>query len=56
MDGYPQYEADRIGELSGNGASEERSLIEAQLQATANAIPGHVWYATPSGALVFVNS
>ena len=29
--------------------------IEARLQATLNVIPTHTWYATPSGALTFVN-
>jgi len=52
----PQYEADRINGVNRNGVSEEQSLITAQLRAAANAIPAHVWYATPSGVLVFVNS
>ena len=56
MAGYPQYEADRLDGVNIVGASEEQLSIEAQLRATANVIPGHVWYATPSGALVFVNS
>jgi PAS domain S-box-containing protein len=51
-----QYEGDRLSGVNLVSASEERLSIEAQLRATANAIPGHVWYATPSGALVFVNS
>jgi hypothetical protein len=38
------------------GTSEKQLSVEAQLLATANMIPGHVWYATPSGALIFVNS
>jgi PAS domain S-box-containing protein len=29
--------------------------FEARLQATLNVIPAHTWYATPSGALAFVN-
>jgi PAS domain S-box-containing protein len=29
--------------------------FEARLQATLNVIPTHTWYATPSGALTFVN-
>jgi PAS domain S-box-containing protein len=29
--------------------------FEARLQATLNVIPAHTWYATPSGALTFVN-
>jgi PAS domain S-box-containing protein len=56
MAGYPQYEVDRLDGVNVAGASEEQLSIEAQLQATANVIPAHVWYATPSGALVFVNS
>jgi hypothetical protein len=27
----------------------------AQLQATLNVVPGHTWYAAPSGGLTFVN-
>jgi len=53
---YPQYEVDRIDGVNGNGASDEHSTVKAQLRAAAGAIPGHVWYATPSGALVFINS
>lgn len=56
MHAYPQYEADRHDGVNVVGASEEQSSINAQLRATANVIPAHVWYATPSGALVFVNS
>src|SRR6202167_191157 len=56
MAGYPQYEADRLDQVNVVGASEEQLSIETQLRATANVIPGHVWYATPSGALIFVNS
>src|SRR5580692_5566508 len=52
----PQYETNPIIGLNGNIASEEQSSVEAQLRAIANLIPAHVWYATPSGALVFVNS
>jgi formate hydrogenlyase transcriptional activator len=51
-----QEGADRLDGVNGVGASEKQLPIEAQLRATANVIPGHVWYATPSGALVFVNS
>src|SRR5580693_7398192 len=29
--------------------------LEARLQSTLNVIPAHTWYATPSGALTFVN-
>jgi PAS domain S-box-containing protein len=56
MAGYPQYEADPLDGVNAVGASEEQSSIEAQLRATANVMPAHVWYATPSGTLVFVNS
>jgi PAS domain S-box-containing protein len=52
----PQYEADRINGVNRDGVSEEQSLINAQLRAAANAMPAHVWYATSSGVLVFVNS
>jgi PAS domain S-box-containing protein len=50
------YEADELDGVNVIGASEEQSSIAAQLRAIANLIPAHVWYATPSGALVFVNS
>jgi PAS domain S-box-containing protein len=30
-------------------------VLEAQLQATLNMIPAYVWYAAPSGGLIFVN-
>lgn len=56
MAGYPQYESDRIGGLNGGAASEDHSSLKAQLRAAADAIPSHVWYATPSGVLVFINS
>jgi PAS domain S-box-containing protein len=42
--------------VSAVGVSEEQSSIKAQLRATADVIPAHVWYATASDALVFVNS
>jgi formate hydrogenlyase transcriptional activator len=51
-----KFEADRLDGVNAIGASEEQSSIAAQLRAMANLIPAHVWYATPSGALVFVNS
>jgi formate hydrogenlyase transcriptional activator len=51
-----KYDADGLDGVNGVGASENQLSIEAQLRATANVIPGHVWYATPSGALIFVNS
>src|SRR5579863_10031582 len=56
MAGFQQYEADRLNGVNGGGASEEQSSIAAQLRAMANLMPAHVWYATPSGALVFINS
>ena len=56
MAGYPEFDADRLDGVNVAGASEEQSSIEAQLRAMANLIPAHVWYATPSGALVFVSS
>jgi formate hydrogenlyase transcriptional activator len=56
MAGNPEFEADRLDGVNVAGASEEQSSIEAQLRAMANLIPAHVWYATPSGALVFVSS
>ena len=56
MAGYPQDEADRLDGVNVVGGSEKQLSIEAQLRATANVIPGHVWYATPSGTLIFVNS
>ena len=56
MAGYPQYEADRLDRMKVSGASEDQLSIEVQLRAAANVIPAHVWHASPSGALVFVNS
>lgn len=51
-----QGDADGLDGVDGVGASEKQLSIEAQIRAAANVIPGHVWYATPSGALIFVNS
>ena len=56
MAGYPQCETDRLNELNIPCASQKEPLIEAPLRASANLIPAHVWYATPAGVLVFVNS
>jgi PAS domain S-box-containing protein len=56
MAAFPQLEASGLDGVNGGRASEEQSSIAAQLRAIANLIPGHVWYATPSGALIFVNS
>jgi PAS domain-containing protein len=36
-------------------ATQQRTSLEAQLQATLNVIPAYTWYAGPSGALTFVN-
>jgi len=52
----PQYEAGQLDAANTVDASDEDVSIEAQLRATANLIPAHLWYATPSGALVYVNS
>ncbi len=38
-----------------NSATQQHRPLEAQLQATLNVIPAYAWYATPSGALTFVN-
>ena len=38
-----------------NGALDENSPLEAQLQATLNLVPAHAWHALPRGALAFVN-
>src|ERR1700761_8216195 len=38
-----------------NGATQQPSPLEAQLQATLDVIPAYTWYALPSGALSFVN-
>jgi PAS domain S-box-containing protein len=56
MAGYPHYEADGLDGVNGDHASKEQSSIAAQLRDIANLIPAHVWYATPSGALIFVSS
>jgi len=56
MAAYPRHETRALDEVNGGGSSEEQSVVDGQLRATANLMPAHVWYATPSGALVFVNS
>jgi PAS domain S-box-containing protein len=38
-----------------NGAVHQHSPLEAQLQATLNILPAYAWYASPHGALRFVN-
>jgi PAS domain-containing protein len=53
---YSQHKADGQDDVNGDRASEGQSSLTAQLRAAADLIPGHVWYATPSGALVFINS
>jgi PAS domain-containing protein len=44
-----------VTNLDANEALHPHSLLDAQLQATLNTIPAHVWYASPNGALTFVN-
>jgi PAS domain S-box-containing protein len=56
MAAYPQHEVSSLDGVNGGRASEEQSSIAAQLRDIANLIPAHVWYATSSGALVFVSS
>jgi len=41
--------------LDVNGALDEHSPLEAQLQVTLDLVPAYAWYARPSGALTFVN-
>ena len=36
-------------------AAQPPSRVGPQLQATLNLIPAHTWYASPTGALIFVN-
>ena len=36
-------------------AAGANSMLATQLRDMLNAVPAHVWYATPSGALTFVN-
>src|SRR5258708_7682359 len=38
-----------------HASTQQHPPLEAQLQATLNVIPIQVWYATPSGVLIFVN-
>ena len=38
-----------------NGVLHQHCLLEVQLQATLNIVPAHTWYASPRGALTFVN-
>jgi formate hydrogenlyase transcriptional activator len=56
MAGYTQHEAGLLNAVHATGTAEERLSIMAQLRAAANVIPAHVWYATASGGLAFVNS
>ncbi|QNI31645.1 sigma 54-interacting transcriptional regulator [Alloacidobacterium dinghuense] len=53
---FPPYEPDPLNGVNAIGTPEEQFSIMAQLRATANVIPAYVWYASPSGVLVFVNS
>jgi formate hydrogenlyase transcriptional activator len=41
--------------LRASNVSAQESSFAKQLRETLNAIPTHAWYATPSGALIFVN-
>jgi hypothetical protein len=56
MQSSTQHEAGQQDGAHGDRISEEHSSLKAQLRAAADLIPGHVWYATPSRALVFINS
>src|SRR5271170_8126866 len=59
--GFSVWTGLRIGGIQGNDCSLSPRVsfmndsFEARLQATLNVIPAHTWYATPSGALKFVN-
>src|SRR6202044_54410 len=44
-----------VATLDFDGALEQHSPLEAQLQATLNLVPAYAWYALPNGALTFVN-
>jgi hypothetical protein len=44
-----------VTNLDGKGALHSHSPLDAQLQATLTLVPAHVWYASPNGALTFVN-
>ena len=44
-----------VASLDFDGALEQHSPLEAQLQATLNLVPAYAWYALPNGALAFVN-
>src|SRR5580700_2039660 len=44
-----------VASFNVNGALQQTSPLEAQLQATLNIVPAHTWYALPTGALTFVN-
>ena len=56
MQASTQHKGGQLDGANGDRASDEHLSRKAQLRAAADAIPGHVWYATPSGALVFINS
>lgn len=51
-----QRKADERNGASGDHDSDDHSSLKAGVRAAADAFPGHVWYATPSGALIFINS
>src|ERR1700733_15292044 len=38
-----------------DGVLHPHASLEAQLQATLNIVPAYAWYASPNGALTFVN-
>ena len=44
-----------VTNLDGKGTLHPHSPPDAQLQATLALVPAHVWYASPNGALTFVN-
>ena len=45
----------RSADVDEGKKAEEQSRFLAQLRATLNVIPAYTWYASPSGALIFVN-
>jgi formate hydrogenlyase transcriptional activator len=44
-----------IARVDGHDSSKPNSRFAEQLRETLNAIPAYTWYATPSGALIFLN-
>src|SRR6266478_9563975 len=49
------FDAFQAGDRRSGHESESKQLLEAQLRATLDVIPAYTWYASPSGALTFVN-